>query len=524
VAFTFLGLTVGDDGTGFKMPTYAAWRGAISQKLRQLRAITNLNTEPGSLYGDMVDLVVTGVYLAGQAASEAVGRTVYTAMGGVALDQFLANIITRVVATPSTGRVYAYGTAGAVVPITTPVRTSAVGVAFVTTGAIVVPAAPTVAYAVEIKDFIAGAYVGQVFTVTVAGTPIAYIAGAFDDAEAVRDGLLANINASLGLTQEAYRGGQSPTTARWCLIVIEANGGGPWAIAVAGPVGQIFSYPAGLGGVTSAPTTGPVSAPAESLRIGPPFAGLQGYVNINDVSLGRSRETDSQLKARFQVAQRGLGGGSPDAIRAIILSPIDLNGGGATYCAVEYNPGDENPDDAGNLPHSVRVVVDQEADGQSVANALWRAKAAGDNTNGPEAYVVVDAMGGNQNVLIDRLDDVWFAVVITVTIGTDWPPVGAPIDQLRQDVADYIEALQPAGNNTGGVRVNLLPISTFPNGETRGVINFTVQIGQGPQGGPIVYQDIYPTVEPNADLASIILTSRDKPRCSVVDVTASIVP
>ena len=75
MAFTFLGLTVGDDGTGFKMPTYAAWRGAISQKLRQLRAIANLNTEPGSLYGDMVDLVVTGVYLAGQAASEAVSRT-----------------------------------------------------------------------------------------------------------------------------------------------------------------------------------------------------------------------------------------------------------------------------------------------------------------------------------------------------------------------------------------------------------------------------------------------------------------
>ncbi len=274
--------------------------------------------------------------------------------------------------------------------------------------------------------------------------------------------------------------------------------------------------------MTASPTTGPTNAPAESLRVGPPFAGLQGYVNIDDVTLGRSRETDSQLKARHQLAQRGLGGGSPDAIRAIILSSVAVNGGGATYCAVEYNPGDVL-DAAGNLPHSVRVVVDQQADGQSVANALWRAKAAGDNVNGPEAYVVVDVVGGNQNMLIDRLDDVWFAVVITVTIGTDWSPVGAPLDQLRQDVADYIEGLQPAGNNAGGVRVNLLPISTFPNGETRGVINFTVQIGQGPQGGPYVYQDVYPTTEPNADLASIILTSRDKPRCSVVDVAATIV-
>ena len=523
MAFKFLGLTIGDDGTGFQMPTYAEWRAAISQKIRQLRGVANLNTEPGSFFGDMVDLVVTGVDLAGQAASEVKGMTIYSAMGGTTLDMFLADLITRVVATPSTGIIYAYGTAGAAVPITTPVRTSAVGVAFVTTGAIVVPAAPTTDYAVEIKNFAAGAYVGQQFTVTVDGTPVSYLAGAFDDAEAVRDGLITNINAAVGVTQEAYRGGQSPTTARWALVIIATNGGGPYAVSVAGPVAQIFAWPAGVGAVTSAPTTGPVSAPAESLRIGPPFAGLQGYVNIDDVTLGRSRETDSQLKARHQLAQRGLGGGSPDAIRAIILSSVAVNGGGATYCAVEYNPGDVT-DTAGNLPHSLRVVVDQQADGQAVANALWRAKAAGDNTNGPEAYVVVDAVGGNQNVLIDRLDDVWFAAIITVTIGTDWPPVGAPLDQLRQDVADYIEGLQPAGNNAGGVRVNLLPISTFPNGETRGVINFTVQIGQGPQGGPYVYQDIYPTAEPNADVASIILTSRDKPRCSVVDVSATIVP
>lgn len=521
MAFTFLGLTIGDDGTGFRMPTYAAFRGAISQRIRQLRGVANLNTEPGSFFGDIVDLVVTGVYIAGQAVSEVKSMTIYSAMGGVTLDQFLADLITRVTASPSLAEVYVYGTAGAAVPINTPVKTSAVGVAFVTVAGVAVPAAPTEVYAFEIKDFAAGAYVGQQFTATIDGTNVVYLAGAFDDAEAVRDGLIANANLA-GLTQVAYRGGQSPTTARWAFIVREETGAGPYLVSVAGPVGQIFVYPATPSKVTSAPTTGPTSAPAESLRIGPPFAGLQGYVNILDATLGRSRETDSQLKARHQLAQRGLGGGSPDAIRAIILSPIDVNGGGATYCAVEYNPGD-NIDAAGNVGHSVRVVVDQQADGQAVANALWRAKAAGDNVNGPEAYVVVDAVGGNQPMLIDRLDDVFFAVIITVSIGTDWPPVGAPLDQLRQDVADYIEGLQPAGNNAGGVRVNLLPISTFPNGEPRGVINFTVQVGQGPQGGPYVYQDPYPTVEPNADVASIILTSRDKPRCSVVDVAATIV-
>lgn len=522
MAFTFLGLTIGDDGTGFQMPVYAEWRGAISQKIRQLRGVANLNTEPGSPFGDMVDLVVTGVDLAGQAASDAVSRTVYSAMGGVSLDQFLADLITRVTATPSTAVVYAYGTAGATVPITTPVRTSSVGVAFQFLGAVVVPAAPTTSYVVEIANFAAGAYVGQNFTLTIAGTPVSYLAGIGDDGEAVRDGLITAVNLAL-LSQDAYRGGQSPTTSRWALVVIEGGGGGAFTLSVSAPVSQAFVWPAAPGNVSSAPSTGPIAAPAESLRVGPPFAGLQGYVNIDDAVLGRSRETDSQLKARHQLAQRGLGGGSPDAIRAIILSPVAVNGGGATYCAVEYNPTDLT-DAAGNLPHSVRVVVDADADGQSVANALFRAKAAGDNTNGPELFQVTDSVGGLQDILIDRLDDAWIAVVMTVTIGTDWPALGDPLAQLRQDVTDYINALQPAGNNAGGVRVNLLPISTFPDGTTRGVINFTVQLGTGPQGGPYVYQDIYPTAEPNADIASIILTSRDKPRCSIVDVAATIVP
>ncbi len=90
-------------------------------------------------------------------------------------------------------------------------------------------------------------------------------------------------------------------------------------------------------------------------------------------------------------------------------------------------------------------------------------------------------------------------------------------------MTDYINGLQPTSNG-GAVRVNLLPISTFPNGLPRGVINFTVRIGSGPtSGGPFTYQDYYPTVEPDADLASIALTGRQKAVCVITDVTAAIV-
>lgn len=518
MAVTFLGLTIGDDGTGWRMPTYAQFRETMAKSIRELRGLANLQTQPGSFFGDIIDLTVTGLDLAGQAASEAVGRTVFTAQTGVAVDQQLADYLTRVVASASTATVYAYGTAGAVVPIASTVRTSAVATPFVFDAALPLPAAPTTAYAVEIEDFIAGAYNGQPFTVTVAGTPATVNAGPATTGRQMRDALVLAI-AALALVQEPYLGGQNPTNSRWTLVVADTTGGGPYALSVAGPGVSIAAYVAAAG-ATTANITGATHASAESLRIGTSVAGIQGYVNIEDATVGRLRETDSQFKARHQVAQRGLGGGSPDAIRAVILADVAAGGGGATFCAVEYNPTGAT-DAVGNVEHSVRIVIAQADSGQNAANALWRAKAAGDNTNGPEAYVVVDNQGGNQDILIDRLEEWWIAADIEVTIGADWPTVGTPVDQIRQDVTDFIEALSPTNL---GVRVTDLPIAKYPDGTTRGVTSFRVRLGVSfTQGGPYIYQDYYPIPEPDALLAAIGMTSRQKARAQILDITAAIV-
>jgi hypothetical protein len=247
---------------------------------------------------------------------------------------------------------------------------------------------------------------------------------------------------------------------------------------------------------------------------------VQGYLNPLPAVIGRTRETDSQFRARWQVVQRGLGGGSPDAVRGIILSPVALRGGGATFCTVEYNPHGFT-DANGNVEHSLRVVVNADADGQAVADALWRAKAAGDDTNGPEVYTVTDASGDPQTVRIDRLQDLWLGVVITVSVGEGWPVSGDPLAQLRQDVADFVEGLAAGAD----ARVNTLPISNYPGGSPRGVVNFTAQLGVGPgPGGPFVYLSTYPTVQPDAELASVAVTGRQKARMVVTDVAASIVP
>lgn len=521
MAITLWGLTFGSTSDGFVVPTLAELRAAAVTQIRALRGIANLQTQPGSIYGAFIDLVTSGVDLALQGAQSFVYGTIFNTAQGTQLDWLLAGYITRVQASQSTAIVYPYGTAGSAFAGGTVVRTSTAGPTWTVDAGVVVPASPASAYAVEIPTFATGAYAGQTFTVTVAGSPADYTANGGDNAATVRAGLISAINV-LAVNQEALAGGTSPQNTRLCLIV-RATAGGPFTLSVSGPASAIFAYNAVEAAVT-ATDSGATLAPAGSLRFCSLPAGFTGVTNVDDATPGRVAETDSQLRARWLILQRGMGGGNPDAVRAIILSPADIGGGGASFCLVEYNSTDAT-DAAGNLPHSLRAVVDAAADGQTVADALWKAKAAGDNTNGPESYLVADTASppAFHTIKIDRLTDVYITAEITVSVGPDWPSLGSPLDQLIKDVTEYINGLQPTSNG-GAVRVNLLPISTFPDGTPRGVINFTVRLGYGPTaGGPFTYLDYYPTVEPDADLASVALSGREKAVCVITDVYAAIV-
>ena len=522
MAVTFLGLTWGDDGFGYVFPGYAPLRAKIATYWADLVAVANLATNPGDYIGQFVDALAQVLDLAAQGDVDVVGRTLFISAQGVELDQLLQNVTERAQASPSRVLEAAYGTVGAAVPINTLVRTSPTGVAWALLTGGVIPAPPTRAYVVEVLPFTAGTYTGQFFTVTVAGTPASIQAQPGDDGAAVRDALVARINApSLPISPTAYRLGTSPpgsvSAGRHRLLVIEESGGGPFALTSAGPVGQIFDYPAFVD-LAEAQVAGPqVAANPGALVYGPTLANIQGFGNWQTATLGRPRETDSQLRARHQVTQRGLGGGNPDAIKAIVRASVDLGGGGANFCSVEYNPHDTVDPETGNVPHSIRVVVENTVGQGDVGLAIWKAKAAGDDTNGPVLVVIQDAEGGNQEVLLDFLEDVWFRVDIDYVIGEGWPNTGDPEGQLEQDVADFIDALQ--ANND--VRVNELPISNNPDGTPRGVANFAVRLATGAaQGGPFgPFGPFWPT-NPDATAASVALTGRQKARCFVGDVTA----
>lgn len=516
MAVTWLGLIFGDDGTGWVKPPYEASRAAIAKYWTILRGYINLNTEPGSTFGQFVDALTQVLDLGLQADVEVVARTLFQSAQDVELDQLLQDVTVRVQASASRAQEYVWGAALSVVPLGAIVRSMPTGVGWAFENGVVIPAAPTRAYAVEVAPFAAGAYTGQFFTITVGGIDATIQAQPGNDGQAVRDALVVQIAAQVGITQTPYRAGLSPTNGRYALVVVDESGGGPFAVAVAAPAATLFPFVASSD-VVVAQQTGPIAANGQVLRIGPAVAGVVGYANVNPAAPGRPRETDAQLRARHQVTQRGLGGGNPDAIRAIVQAPVDLGGGGALFCSVEYNPSDVT-DDVGNKPHSIRVIVETTVDLPAVGLAVWKAKAAGDDMNGAVLIVIQDAGGANQNVLIDYLEEVWIEADIHYTIGEGWPNTGSPEDQMRQDVAAFIEAL--AANHD--VRVNELPISLFPDGTPRGIGTFAVRLATGPaQGGPFgPFNLAWPTPTPDPNVASVALTGRQKARCVVGDVSA----
>ena len=522
MAVSFLGLTFGDDGTGFVKPTYAALREATGTYWRKLRNLPSLNLQPGSFFGDMLDIAVSVLDASMQGAVDAVAMAFFNQASGVSLDLLLSPVTTRLPAVASAARVYAYGTVGSTVPINAIVRTSTTAPAFTISTGITIPAiAVAEAWVFEVEDFAAGEQAGVTFTLTVAGTPFVFTAGGSDDSEDVRDYFVSAVNLTV-MTQIAYLAGTLPGVepTRWAGLVREESGSGPFTtlFTSTGAPSLTSIYTADQSPVTCS-ETGPIQAPAQSLRYGQSYAGIVGYVNVTAALVGRDQETDAQMRARHLITQRR-GCGSPDAIRSAMLLPVDQGGAGASYCSVEYNS--TNVTDAfGNVPHSVRVVVDSAADVATVGQMLWMVKAAGDDTNGSVPVAVTDAEGNAQVVSIDLLSTLYIWSDIEVAPGENWPNTGDPLSQVRSDVVDYINLL---GGN-GDVKVNDAPISNFPDGGPRGVANFRVRFGYStdPAGlvPPITYLDYWPTPEPDASLASITITSRQVAETDITRVTAT---
>ena len=521
MAVTVFGLTFGDTGAAYVIPTYQAIRTAAGSRWRSLKNLPGMNLLPGSFFGDMLDFGVSILHAGAQAAADAVSKSIYNSASGTSLEQLLDPVTTRLPATSSIAQVYAYGSSGAAVPLGAIVRTSptAPGFAFGAGFAIPLPAA-TEAWVFEIVNFEAGTASGTTFTLTVNGSPFAVAAGPGDSAADILADLIGQVNGAF-LSQLAYDAGVRPDDSYIAGLVREESGGGPFLTTFTdGGAGFVQLWSAEVEQATAS-ATGPTEAPAASLRFGALPASIEGYVNVEAAAVGRNEETDAQLRARHLVTQRR-GFGNPDAIRAIMLTPVEQGGLGATYASVEYNPFGFT-DAAGNVEHSVRLIIDADASVSLAGQLLFTYKAAGDNTNGAVGVFVTDAEGTVQVVRLDILETLYIWCDVEVTPGVGWPYNADPLAQLRADLVDFINAL--GGGKS--VKPNDAPVSLLPDSTPRGVANFRLRFGYStdPAGlvPPITYLDYWPDPEDDAAAATVPITGRQVAETSLARITAGIV-
>lgn len=249
-------------------------------------------------------------------------------------------------------------------------------------------------------------------------------------------------------------------------IVAQASGPAKFATTV-----QVVVAPNGSASVPARATEdGAIEAAAGTLtKIDTPVSGWVSVTNAEDASIGRSRESDGQLRARM-LSTSSAPVGTPEGIFTA-LSEVD----GVVYQAVFENR-TNSVNALGMPPHSVFPIVDGGAD-LALGEALLRTVAAGidftDDTDiptGPNWVSVPVTNPANGQIVT-----VWFArpspvsapVVIEIETQANFPADGvariksetvAFANQWPNGKTLFSSRLYSPANNVLGHEINSLTI------------------------------------------------------------------
>lgn len=293
------------------------------------------------------------------------------------------------------------------------------------------------------------------------------ITAATADPEAIAVQLAAEIETDHPtFTATAY--GDGLTGA---LIVIE----GKAAEAVA--VGNSTTVPANValwGGVElamEAEETGPQQVLAETLTtvaLGPAL----GVVNLADGVPGRDVESDGALRARH-IDQINVGGkGTPQRIRAAVLS--ELPDPLAEYVRVDENTSSVT-DSEGRPPHSFEVTWIGTATAQQVAQVVFDQRPAGIQAYGDTVVQIEDELGDFHEIGVTAGTELFLHLDIDVTAGEGFPTTGDIEDAIAEAVVTDLEARLGMGSDLYLVAVITAVVNSVP-----GVAAVAVETGTTP--------------------------------------------
>lgn len=223
--------------------------------------------------------------------------------------------------------------------------------------------------------------------------------------------------------------------------------------------------------------------------------GTTEYADTNglEFTIGRERESDSELRNRAQDAVTGGGDATHDAIVAELINNVS----GVTSVTVFENKTDNDNTGSGGLPpHSFEAVVFG-GDDDDVANSIFDTKAVtardygGANGTAVTVSVTSEVSGQTRDITFSRPTQIDIDMTIDVVIDESY--IGD--DNLRDRIVEYIGGTLSNGSEVVGlgvgedVRVDVL--RDIIVGDDTGVLGMDQSI----DGSPIETTPAYTTVD-----------------------------
>lgn len=216
--------------------------------------------------------------------------------------------------------------------------------------------------------------------------------------------------------------------------------------------------------VTASPDfMGAVSAGAGTLTvIKSPLFGWSSVTNEDSMAIGRSRESDLDLRVR----RRGsVSKGNRNMVEALWAALSDLDN--VIEVSVLENA-TQYTDSRGLPPHSIHVVISG-GDVAAISRIIWTSKTGGTVLAGTESHILIDELGGEQVIKFSRPVDVKAKVKVYITPLTGYS--FSTIGLMKDAIIDYMlnnvsvggniinSALYTPLNEIGGFAINKIELA-----------------------------------------------------------------
>lgn len=373
--------------------------------------------------------------------------------------------LTRFEAAPSTATLLVTGDYNTFIPSASAVTSSFTSEQFDTTESVTLNKTSVSGTVVEPLT----AVESQVYSVTLGTDTYSYTALSGDTTEDVAAGLSAAIDAAQGYTSSVTDITQVDVS--FVDVFVPKN----LTVSTGMTIRKVSKLVS-----SQADEDGEIEQVAGTLdTIASPVTGWDSVTNPEAAALGRSRETDEELRVRFSNAKEANAKGTIDAIYSNLLLVQGVEG-------VQVYQNVTDATDANGLPaHSYSVVI-LGGNSQEIADTMWDVGPAGINTYGNTTVSAVDSQGISHEMNFSRPVEVDIFIDITVSEAEGETIPSDAADQIKEALITYFESNLSVGNDViysrlfipiqsvQGVQVDALTIgeSASPTGTTNIVIDF----------------------------------------------------